>query len=180
MQTTDKKSLRRQIKDLYKAHSTADLAVQSRVVAEGIEQLDEFREAHTVALFWSLSDEIYTHDLVRRAAHEKRVVLPVVDGDDMTFREVDSCENLQTGAFGIAEPRYGKVCQPDEIDFILVPGVAFDASGRRLGRGRGYYDKYLPRTKAYRVGVCFDYQFVAEVPAEAHDQRVQRVLYVKP
>ena len=65
--------------------------------------------------------------------------------------------------------------QWEKIDLILVPGMAFDAMGNRLGRGKGYYDKVLRHTPAYKIGVCFDFQFLKAVPTEAHDVRMDNV-----
>lgn len=64
----------------------------------------------------------------------------------------------------------------DKIDVILVPGVAFDAYGNRLGRGKGYYDKILKQTNAYKIGVCFDFQFIENVPTEVHDVKMDKVV----
>ena len=79
---------------------------------------------------------------------------------------------LRAGAFGIAEPDVdAEPCEPSEIDLIVVPGTAFTQAGARMGRGRGYYDKYLsqPGFRGVKVGVCYAHQLVGELPVEPHD-----------
>ena len=86
---------------------------------------------------------------------------------------------MRRGAFGIDEPGPGAVeCPPSEIDIVVVPGVAFTAAGDRLGRGRGYYDRYLSQRgmRAVRVGVCYAHQLVAVLPVEPHDVRMACVV----
>ncbi len=138
-------------------------------------------EAKTVALYSALPDEISVTHLLAGWLGKKRVVLPVVEGSEMVFREYTGPECLRRGAFGIAEPRGTNIVAPDEIDVMLVPGVAFDASGGRLGRGGGFYDRYLSQPAAariYKVGVCRAAALVPEVPVEPHDVRMDEVLVV--
>jgi len=101
----------------------------------------------------------------------KRIVVPRVEGDAMRFYDYAPGE-LCRGAFGIAEPSVAeRPCDPAEIDFIVVPGVAFTAAGARMGRGRGYYDKYLSQSgfRGVKAGVCYAHQLVVELPVELHD-----------
>ncbi len=138
-----------------------------------IESLPEFATAHTVALYHALPDEVPTDEMLHRWHGPKRLALPAVHPDGtMTLHEYLGTGDLTPGAFGISEPREGREIPPAEIDLVLIPGVAFDPSGRRLGRGRGFYDRYLARPDAahiYKVGLCHPYALVPEVPAEPHD-----------
>ena len=87
------------------------------------------------------------------------------------------------GAFGIEEPGpQAELCDPGELDLIVVPGVAFTAAGQRMGRGRGYYDRYLsqPGVRAVKVGVCFAHQLVVSLPVEPHDVTMDRVVTDAP
>ena len=88
------------------------------------------------------------------------------------------CDALVFGAFGILEPQGERPCPAGEIDLVVCPGVAFTADGRRLGRGRGYYDRYLgdPAFRGFRVGVCYAHQLVDDLPVEPHDVRMDRVI----
>ncbi len=104
-------------------------------------------------------------------------MLPKVDGDDMDFYEY-SPDSISLGAFGIEEPADGRKVSPDEIDAIIVPARAYTADGARLGRGRGYYDRYMSRQgfRAVKIGVCFAEQIVGHIPAEPHDVAVDLVV----
>jgi 5-formyltetrahydrofolate cyclo-ligase len=85
---------------------------------------------------------------------------------------------MASGAYGIFEPQSGELYRAEEIDLMVVPGVAFSADGRRLGRGKGYYDRYLSRDgfRACCIGVCYDCQLREDIPAEPHDKRVEKVV----
>ena len=77
---------------------------------------------------------------------------------------------MERGAFGILEPTGEVFSDYDNVDAAIIPGMAFDGHGNRLGRGKGYYDRLLPRlTKAYKIGVCFPFQYFDEIPSEEHD-----------
>ena len=177
MKKIEKRELRKRIKGCIAESLPAELVSRSEPLMECVEQLESYAEASTVALYWSLAGEVCTHELVRRAVLTKRVVLPVVTGDVMHFAEVaPDLSNLSQGAFGVMEPREGRVCDPSEIDFMLVPGMAFDRAGGRLGHGKGYYDRYFELYKGVTAGVCFDFQMVDEVPCESFDRRVDMVI----
>ena len=135
-----------------------------------------WQEARTVLLYHSLPDEPDTHAFVRQWAGKKRILLPVVVGDDLELRVYTDDGSLRTGAFHIAEPTGKAFTDYAAIDLAIVPGVAFDREGNRLGRGKGYYDRLLPRLKAYKIGLCFPFQLVESIPAEAHDVRMDEII----
>lgn len=149
----------------------------SAAIFSAVERLPEFRAARTVAVFAALPDEPATDEVLARWASTRRVVLPRVEGDAMRFY---ACcpDALVFGAFGILEPQGERPCPAGEIDLVVCPGVAFTADGRRLGRGRGYYDRYLgdPAFRGFRVGVCYAHQLVDDLPVEPHDVRMDRVI----
>lgn len=103
---------------------------------------------------------------------DKRIALPRVDGEILRLHSVEDPRDLVDGAFGIREPRPDAPMAGQNFDLILIPGVAFDRAGGRLGRGRGYYDRLLKETLGVRVGVCFDHQIVPAVPCGPLDMAV--------
>ena len=149
----------------------------SAAIFSAVERLPEFRAARTVAVFAALPDEPATDEVLARWASTRRVVLPRVEGDAMRFYACRP-DALVFGAFGILEPQGERPCPAGEIDLVVCPGVAFTADGRRLGRGRGYYDRYLgdPAFRGFRVGVCYAHQLVDDLPVEPHDVRMERVI----
>lgn len=177
----DKKELRRQIRAA-KALVTFDEKLErSQTVMKQVESLPQFAEADTILLYWSMDDEVQTHDFVNNWYTEKTVLLPCVDGDDLKLRQYTGAECLRAGEqFGIGEPVGPEFTELDRVQMIVVPGVAFDRQCNRMGRGRGFYDRLLKSTpNAFKVGVAFDFQLVDEVPVEAFDVKMDCVVAEK-
>jgi 5-formyltetrahydrofolate cyclo-ligase len=138
-------------------------------------------EAQTIMAYYSLPDEVNTHALIDELVAEgKTVLLPKVTGaDTMELRRYTGRADLQEGAYHILEPVGEPFTDLSALDLILVPGLAFDAAGHRLGRGRGYYDRFLHsknRPYCVKIGICFDFQKVDEVPVDAHDIAMDKVV----
>ena len=167
-----KKELRKHIALLKTQHADSTMRkLQSANILAALEAHPAFRAANTVLLYHSLNDEVGTHAFIQKWSSEKRILLPVVVGDDLELRIYTGPEDMSiTGPSGIDEPVGETFTDYASINFIAVPGVAFDRKGNRLGRGKGYYDRLLPRIPAaYKAGICFSFQVVEEVPAETFD-----------
>lgn len=180
-ETMEKKELRNAMRGRNRALGEAERNGAAARIFAAVERTEAFRRAHTVALFSALGDEPPTAGALERWAREKRILLPRVSGDEMEFFPYRPGE-LASGSFGILEPQRGAPCTPAEIDLVIVPGVAFTRSGGRLGRGRGYYDKYLSRSgfRAMKIGVCYAHQLVDALPEEPHDVRMDEVIAAPP
>lgn len=126
-----------------------------------------------IALYVPIRNEVETDDLYRLSLRAgKRVLYPAVSDKTLVFRQVDDVSDLRQGAFGIMEPKNScRAVDPAEADLIVVPGVAFDMSGRRIGYGKGYYDSALHSLEGMGklLGICFDFQLVEEIVSEPHD-----------
>ena len=136
-------------------------------------------DAHTVLLYSALPDEVPTLPLLNRLSTEgKTVLLPrVVSDTDMELRRYTGSNDMEQGAFGIMEPTGKLFTDYENIDVAVVPGMAFDREGHRLGRGKGYYDRFLTRlSHTYKIGICFPFQLVDLVPADAHDILMDEVI----
>ena len=170
-----KKEIRREIKRQTLALDIQESLAQSQQVMERVMAIIAQRKPQTVALFAPLGDEVQIAQLAEKVSC--RVVLPRVKGEDMEFYDYDA-EAMAVGSFGIVEPQGEQAVAAVEIDLMVVPGVAFTASGDRLGRGKGYYDRYLSREgfRAYCVGVCYAHQVVDELPVEPHDKQMDEVV----
>ncbi len=171
----EKKELRREMKRQTLALTESEVKRQSEAAMKILLQQVEFRRPSMVALFAPLADEIQLLPLVEKLSC--RVVLPRVEGDDMEFYDYDSGA-MQIGSFGIVEPQGVEPVEAEQIDLMVVPGVAFTAAGDRLGRGKGYYDRYLSREgfRAFCVGVCYEHQVVESLPVEPHDKAMDEVV----
>lgn len=134
--------------------------------------------ARTLLLYYALPDEVDTSLLFERLS-DKTILLPkVIDSENMELRIYTGENDLATGCYGIKEP-VGKVFTDfAKIDVAIIPGMAFDRHGHRLGRGKGYYDRLLSKIpQAYKIGLCFDFQIVDNVPVDSHDIRMDEVVY---
>lgn len=149
---------------------------QSHNVFGMIENMEQFRCAGTIGLFWSLWDELPTHGIIEKWSGEKRIVLPCVSGDNMDFVEYSRGCRMDEGELKVLSPANGAMVNPEEIDLLIVPGVAFDRQGIRLGRGKGFYDKFFNRSRAFKIGVGMSHQLIEEVPCEEHDGRVDAIV----
>ncbi|HPX61722.1 MAG TPA: 5-formyltetrahydrofolate cyclo-ligase [Deltaproteobacteria bacterium] len=171
-----KQTLRQQMLKLRRAMSVDEWRVASREAQQLLMELDEYRGAACVALYAPLQNEVDTL-LVRDSAFAdgKRVLYPVVSGHGMVMRQAHSAEMFRQGSFGILEPVGSDDHQADEPDLIVVPGVAFDRNGHRIGFGKGYYDRFLrnPGLKACLVGFCHEFQLIdGSIAADDHDVRM--------
>jgi 5-formyltetrahydrofolate cyclo-ligase len=173
---TEKKSLRSEIAGRKQSYSARELNAQSLEIQAKIESLEVFKRSESVLLYCSLPDEVQTSQMLTAWMATKTCFLPQVDGNRMLIREHRAGNELKPGYMGILEPAGNIVADPDSIDLIIVPGIAFDAAGNRLGRGKGYYDRLLARTKTVSIGVCFDFQLVESVPVCEHDVPVRYVV----
>lgn len=174
-----KVDIRQVIKQRNKCLSKAEREAQSTFVLSQLANHPRFKTAQTVMLFSSLPDEVNTHAFIRQWAQTKRIVLPVVKGDDMELRLFTTEKDMHIGAFGISEPIGHTFDYLDDIDLIIVPGMAFDKEGHRLGRGKGYYDRFLSRPNimsTYKIGICLPHQLVESIPTEAHDIMMNEVI----
>lgn len=152
-----------------------------RRIAELLFSLPEFKSADTVMLYMASFKEPSTDDILRRALSEKRAVIPISNTDTHTVTPsyIKSEDELIRGAYGIREPE--KVCPAalSDIDMILVPGIAFDSRGARIGFGEGYYDRLLADFHGTKVGICHDFQLLPAIPSLPHDSRMDIIITEK-
>jgi len=172
----EKKELRKYIRAEKAKYTREELDAMSVKECQKLMMDGAWRAAGTVLLYHALPDEVDTQMLIDKAMFmDKKVLLPVVVGDDLELRIYQGPDSMRVGAYGILEPT-GPVfplSEYDSIDLAVIPGMAFDGYGNRLGRGKGYYDRLLPRLRnAMKIGFCFPFQRVERVPAEAHDVKV--------
>lgn len=133
---------------------------------------DKYKNAQTVMTFISAFKEPSTDQIISDALRNgKRVVVPVSDTKTETIilSYLDNTGDLKKGAYGIYEPSIIKPANGADIDFILIPGLAFDKRGNRLGFGKGYYDKLLCDSAAEKTALCYDFQLLDKIPSDAHD-----------
>ncbi|PAZ02579.1 MAG: 5-formyltetrahydrofolate cyclo-ligase [Opitutia bacterium AMD-G3] len=165
-----------------RAEVSADAHAQAAAqAAQVLLSLPQWRCARIVCLYASFKHELGTHNLLQQALGEGRVLLLPRSRPDgtLSLHEVSDLSALTASHLGILEPTPGAPIRPaTEVDLFLVPGLAFDAAGHRLGYGAGFYDRLLTQAKAtaFTVGYGFDFQVHPEVPVEAHDQALHAIV----
>jgi 5-formyltetrahydrofolate cyclo-ligase len=140
----------------------------------------EFAEANVVSLYAPIHNEVDTAEVMHAALASAKILLfPAVCHRGLEFRRITNPSVLRIGAFNILEPDATcPVHSPEEADLIVVPGVAFDVCGRRIGYGKGYYDKSLHQLegKGRMVGFCYDFQLLDEIEEEPHDVKMDMII----
>src|SRR5699024_1572245 len=113
-----------------------------------------------VCIYNSMRDEVSTQSFIDRWKTEKEFFLPVVESDQIVLRKLTDQVQFVKSKIGVYEPIGDNFIDYDKLDIVIVPGVTFDRKCNRIGRGRAYYDRFLPKTKATKIGVCFEFQLL--------------------
>ena len=175
-----KQELRRLVRAQKRQYTALQLAAMSEEICSKVLTSVSWQEASTLLLYYPLADEVDVRPLIQNAFKAgKRVLLPVCKGDELELRLYEGEASLSVGAYGIKEPTgrlYAEADYPG-IQLAIIPGMAFDRAGHRLGRGRGYYDRLLPKLHAAKLqGVCFPFQVQPVIPVDTHDIAVNEVI----
>lgn len=165
----NKDKLRKQIAEAKQKYSPEELTNMSYEVLSVLEITGKFNDAKKICIYNAISGEVETQSLVNEWSHEKEFYHPVVKGDDLVIRKIDKETTFEKSSIGIYEPIGEDFEDYDRLDLIIIPGVAFDRKGNRLGRGKGYYDRFLSKTNATKIGICFDFQLFDNIPVNEKD-----------
>jgi len=166
----DKKEKRKEYKEIRKKIKYDDFSFK-------ITELYEYKKAETVFIYVSYRDEAKTDELIRKALEDKRVLVPFcVDlNGTMIACEIKTLNDLKEGAYGIKEP-VNPVKYEGDIDFSVIPGLAFSKDGYRIGYGKGYYDRFLENNPTFKVGLTFDELVFDEIPKDEFDKKVDCII----
>lgn len=169
-----KPEIRTQMKAFLGSLTPQDRHRRSMAACDAIAQTREFRNSQLIMLYMPLPSEVETSPLAVKAwAEGKQIAVPRVDWERQRMDpvEINSLDIDTTTTKGVREPVEGRVVPLDLIDMVIIPGIAFDRRGYRVGRGRGFYDRFLAQKdfKGIRCALCFHEQLIGEVPAETHD-----------
>ena len=175
----NKKELRQAIRAQKRAMTEADILRRSEILAEKFARSDAYRAAKTIYGYLPYNQEVRTVPMLQRALDEgKRVAVPKVYGDDMRFIYLDDLSQVAKGYAGIPEPVADGPVAQDETALVLMPGLAFDPAGHRIGYGGGFYDKFLAREPHHpTVALCYDFQVMDRLETEEFDIPVDLVIW---
>ena len=177
-----KNEIRNHIRQQRRNQSPSIIQRKSKAIWESLSSIQEFNRAGTIAFYVSIAreGEVDTTTMIEESLSlGKRICIPkVVKNNALRFIEIRSIKDLNKGSFWILEPAGGSRILPQAIDLVIVPGVAFDKSGNRLGFGKGYYDKFLSKLEDGTpiIALAFDFQIVDSIPSSKNDVRVHKII----
>ena len=172
----NKDDIRDRVKARKSLLSQAEKAFAAKCVFDRLEQSAAFLLAENILLYHSLPDELSTREFLDKWSGRKHFFLPRVNGVNLDILPYDR-SHMALGAFHIEKPQGDDTADINSIELIVVPAIAYDKRGNRVGRGKGYYDRLLQSTAATKIGVGYDFQLISEdIPVEPHDVAVDIVI----
>lgn len=170
-----KKVIRHQIRELKNGLTPSQKQLEADTVFYKIELLPEFQNANNIFIYWSLPDELPTLAFIGKWCDKKQFFLPAIVGNVMVLKHYSLSESLLKGSHGIMEPN-SLIDFNGEVELGIIPGIAFDGHKNRLGRGKGYYDRFFSNNKSLKIGVCFDFQLLKTLPVSLHDVKMDKIV----
>ncbi|MBQ7960586.1 MAG: 5-formyltetrahydrofolate cyclo-ligase [Clostridia bacterium] len=170
-----KNKIRNEIKLKRKEMNPDDAKQKSFSAAWCFLNSELYLSANTIMLYMPLGNETDTGEIVKKAFEDgKRIVLPVTERSTgwITPFVFERGATLKKGSFSVLEPQNAEIAKKSEIDTVIVPGIAFDKAGSRIGFGKGCYDMFLDGLNAVKIGFCYDFQVMDEIPSDDHDIRM--------
>lgn len=178
-----KDQIRLEVKAAKKTLTDSFKIQQAKIVFNKIEQTPEFKQAKTILMYWSLRDELPTHQWIKKWSHSKKILLPAIRNDQLVVGRFSTESQLVKGVFNVMGPQPETVenANPssdctERIDLAIIPGIAFDKQKNRLGRGKAYYDKFLRNKNMLKWAVGFDIQLYDTIPVTTKDVKMDRVI----
>ncbi len=177
-----KNELREKMRAQRRAMTATEIDTKSAAITEKLFSLECIGKAKTVCMFLSAFNEPDTIPIAKKLWQKQcKVVVPISNTktNTISLSYIDSLGDLCEGAYGILEPPVIKNADTGDIDTVLIPGLAFDRDGGRMGFGKGYYDRFLINTNAIKIGLCYDFQLLDNIPKESHDIPVNYIITEK-
>lgn len=176
-----KNQLKEKILEKRNSLSKEEIIEKSEKIEDTLFNLEQYKKSKTAMFFVSFNSEVHTPDMIIKALKDKIVIIPKVVQNEIEPSVIIDFDNLiPSGKFGILEPIELMKIAYKNIDLVLVPGIAFDREGHRIGYGFGCYDRFLKKVlKAVKIGLCFDFQVIDGIPKEEHDVPVDFIITEK-
>lgn len=168
---TNKKIRREMIK--------SEVAAKSAAASLNFLETDIYKNANLIMAYMPLGNETDTADIIKQSfADGKKVALPVTNQitGEIAPHIITEKTKFKPGAFSVDEPTDSQIADLSEIDVVIVPGIAFDRTGNRVGFGKGCYDMFLQNSRAIKAGFCYEFQLADEIPADKHDIKMDYVI----
>lgn len=180
----NKTEIRKYIKEMKKNLSKEEIRIRSNRIAKKLYAKPFYKQAECIYLYVSYNQEIDTVEIIKRILEDKkRVAVPKVADKNMEFHEITSLDQLSEGAFGILEPTVNKPVSDNpewaSSNLMIIPGLAFDKNGNRIGYGGGYYDRYLhkyPDRIGLKIALAYDFQVLEYIDTESYDEKIDGII----
>ncbi|MCX5695883.1 MAG: 5-formyltetrahydrofolate cyclo-ligase [Candidatus Omnitrophica bacterium] len=177
-----KRALRSKILHKLQTQKEEDRKQKSRLIKGKLLRQTEFRKAKKIMFYIAMKGEVDTREMIERAKRLGKIIaVPVCVKNRASLRPaiLDSHAHLKKGPYGVPEPVISRFIRPEDLDLVITPGVAFDKKGNRLGRGKGYYDRFLSKIPkdTPSIGLAFNLQILRVIPTSLHDVSVKKVLF---
>ncbi len=154
-------------------------AQRDRRIIDTVDSMPEFISAKNILFYIPIHGEVDLTFLFEKYGEQKSFILPrvVKDAQELTLYKIKSLDDLEEGSFRIPEPKTNlESIEPEKLEFIILPGVAFAPDGHRIGYGQGFFDRLLKKTSCLKIGVAYEFQIVENIPGEDHDVPVDRIV----
>lgn len=175
----EKEAIRNHIRSLKKQMTRKEMEEQSNQIIQNLYQIPAFQQTKNLYLYVSYNQEVMTESIIKEALSiGKNVAVPRVEQGNISFYYIKSLDDLAKGYQGISEPVTKESARENEI-FMIVPGLAFDRSGNRLGYGGGFYDRYMLSAGnkiKMKVALAYDFQILDHVHTEKYDQTIDKII----
>ncbi|MCK4318965.1 5-formyltetrahydrofolate cyclo-ligase [Candidatus Micrarchaeota archaeon] len=173
-----KRSIRQKMKAKLNELSKQEAKEKTKKIEEKLLSLDAFLDALSIGAYYPLEKEVCTLSIIRALYKKKQFSLPHLEERGvMRFALFKGFKAIKKGRFGIPEPHPKEETEPSDV--LLVPGLAFDEKGARIGRGKGYYDRYLKGKKVLKISLAYEFQVLKSIPLEPHDIMVDYIITEK-
>ena len=177
----DKNELRCLMKDKRLQLSAKTFSLYNQQIYSKVLRHPQVQNAKMIGCYVSLPSEVDTLQIIDSLLPYKRICVPKVEGNHMHFYEILSLDELKPGHFHVLEPITSQMIMPEEIDCMLVPLLAYDSLGYRVGYGKGYYDRYIQSDlHGYKIALAFSFQYVDQIQHDVFDQRLDEVIHEIP
>lgn len=152
---------------------------KSGVICKKLAELQEFSAARTIMCYVSTKNEVITHGIIRKALESKKVSVPAEENGRISISLIRSFDDLKPSRFGILEPENKNIIDAGKIDLFIVPGIAFDRNGSRIGYGMGYFDRFLSEASSPIIALAFDFQLTEHIESEPNDIKMHKIITEK-
>jgi 5-formyltetrahydrofolate cyclo-ligase len=171
-----KHEIRKKILEQRDALDYEDVEQKSKKIIEVLKEDPDYKKAKAIMFYISKDKEVDTQELLKEAIKKKTIIVPKVTNRGLICCKIIDLKNMNYSCFGTLEPKEEITCDVTKIDLIIVPGIAFDTLGNRIGYGKGYYDNLLKTAKCKKIGLAYSFQVVKKVPVDSWDVKIDKLI----